>query len=329
MKDNKIPLKNVLDSLPFYTMIIDSEHKIIMVNNAVTTQLQVDGRTIIGGYCPRVVHGQEGPLEICPLEKALRTGKAEENEFCDDGGRWYASGVYPIELQGNQPPIFFHMVHDITGRKVAEDNLRRLVAQLNSVADSIIQSFTRAIEYRDPYTAGHQQRVSKIACAIASHMGLRGELVQGLHIAALIHDLGKIGVPLEILSRPGKINAVEYSMIKNHSEIGYNILKEIDFPWPISQIVLQHHERLDGSGYPLGLAGDSILIEAKILAVADVFEAMISHRPYRQALGMDAAMHELESKRHILYDSEVVDACIDLVNSRSLDLSDTVYFRPI
>jgi len=165
---------------------------------------------------------------------------------------------------------------------------------------------------RDPYTAGHQRRVAELASAIAKEMRLPKEKIEGIHMAGLIHDIGKIAVPAEILSKPSKLSKMEMDLIKAHSQVGYELLKEIDFPWPVANIVLQHHERLDGVGYPQGLKGDEILLEARILAVADVVEAMASHRPYRPALGLDAALDEIKQGKGKLYEPAAVDACLVL-----------------
>ena len=179
-----------------------------------------------------------------------------------------------------------------------------------------IQALVAMVEMRDPYTSGHQRRVANLAPAIAAEMGLSSELIEGIRMAGAIHDIGKIAVPAEILSKPGKITETEFEMIKAHSQIGYNILKEIEFPWPIAKIVLQHQERIDGSGYPAGLSDGKIILEARILAVADVVEAMSSHRPYRPALGIDTALEGIFKNRDILYDSDVVDACVKLFRER-------------
>ena len=168
------------------------------------------------------------------------------------------------------------------------------------------------VEMRDPYTSGHQQRVADLAVAIAREMGLPEEQIRGIHLAGVIHDLGKIQVPAEILSKPGRLSPAEFELIKNHPQTGYEVLKDIKFPWPIAQIVLQHHERLDGSGYPQGLKGDQIMLEARILIVADVVEAMSSHRPYRPGLGLSHALEELRRNRGRFYDPDVVDACLRL-----------------
>ena len=165
---------------------------------------------------------------------------------------------------------------------------------------------------RDPYTAGHQRRVTQLAHAIANEMGLPEERIEGIRMAGLIHDLGKINVPAEILSKPGTLTELEYGLIQMHPQIGHDVLKTIDFPWPVAQTVLQHHERMNGSGYPQGLSGEDVLLEARILGVADVVEAMASHRPYRPPRGIDKALQEISQNRGILYDPEVVDICLKL-----------------
>jgi putative two-component system response regulator len=177
---------------------------------------------------------------------------------------------------------------------------------------SVVDVVASMVEKRDPYTAGHEQRVSALALAIARELGLDEDRYEGLGLAATIHDLGKVAIPSEILSKPGKLTAIEYSLIQTHAQIGYEILTKgtAEFPWPIKTIVHQHHERIDGSGYPLGLKGQDLLIESRILAVADVVEAMASHRPYRAALGIQPALAEITRHQGICYDSEVVDACL-------------------
>lgn len=205
-------------------------------------------------------------------------------------------------------------------RKQAEAQREIALGKLQISLESSIRIAASITEMRDPYTAGHQQRVAKLAVAIAKEMNLPEETVKGIHFGAMIHDIGKIAVPAEILSKPSKLSDLEYSLIKAHSQAGYDILKEVDFPWPIAQMVLQHHERLDGSGYPQGLVGGAILLEAHIIAVADVVEAISSHRPYRPALGIDAALEEIERNRDTLYNAKVVDACVVLIRERGYNL---------
>ncbi len=196
-------------------------------------------------------------------------------------------------------------------RKAEEERLESL-EQLTQSMTGIIQALATTIEMRDPYTAGHQRRVAHLASAIAEKMGLPPEKIKIIKLAAEVHDIGKIHVPAEILSKPGKISEVEFNLIKTHPQVGYEVLKNIDFPWPIADIVHQHHERLDGSGYPQGLKNGQILLEARIIAVADVVEAMASHRPYRPAKKIQEALQEIDRQKGKLYDPKVVKACLQL-----------------
>lgn len=199
-------------------------------------------------------------------------------------------------------------------------SLRNSEAKLRSSLIESISAIAATVEMRDPYTAGHQRRVAKLASAIAHEIGLPETQIEGLYLACVVHDVGKIRVPAEVLSNPGKLSSIEFSLIKQHPQAGYDILKEVDFPWPIAQFVLQHHERLDGSGYPQGLKGDAILMESRIIAVSDVIEAMASHRPYRPGLGIDAALDEISSKRGSHFDASVVDAAIRIFREKGYSL---------
>jgi putative nucleotidyltransferase with HDIG domain len=201
---------------------------------------------------------------------------------------------------------------DISARRHAEMELKESWEQLHQALEGTIQAMALTIEIRDPYTAGHQRRVSRLSCAMARQMGLPEEQIEGLRVAGDIHDIGKIYVPAEILSKPGQITAIEYGIIKTHPQVGFDILKTIKFPWPVARIVLQHHERQDGSGYPMGLSGDAILMESRILGVADIVEAMSSHRPYRPAQGIDKALEEIMQNKGRFYDASVVESCVKL-----------------
>ncbi len=197
-------------------------------------------------------------------------------------------------------------------RKKADDEVKKSIQRLKKTSTSIIFTMAKILELRDPYTAGHQQRVARLACAIAREMGLSEEQVDGIFMAALVHDIGKIYVPAEILNRPAKLNETEMDLVKTHPSIGYDIVKTIDFSQPVGRIVMQHHERIDGSGYPNSVLGRDIILEARILAVADVVEAMASHRPYRPAFSIDEALTEINVYRETLYDGGVVDACLKI-----------------
>lgn len=195
-------------------------------------------------------------------------------------------------------------------------SLQVSMRKLESAMDGIVRAIAHTVETRDPYTAGHQRRVADLASAIAEEVGLDTERVETVRMAATIHDLGKIAVPAEILSKPSRLTANEFNLIKEHPQVGYDILKDIEFPYPIATIVYQHHEKMDGSGYPLGIQGDEILPEARILTIADVVEAMASHRPYRPGLGIDLALEEIDQNKGRFYDPEMADSCVRLFQEK-------------
>jgi putative nucleotidyltransferase with HDIG domain len=208
--------------------------------------------------------------------------------------------------------------------EVVKERTAELITSEEKLRSSLLDSVTALasiVEMRDPYTAGHQRRVAQLAIAIAEELHLPAEQIKGIHLASVVHDVGKIKVPAEILTKPGRLTPLEYELIKEHCRDGYEILKNIDFPWPISRIVLQHHERLNGTGYPNGLQGHEILLEAKIVAVADVVESMMSHRPYRPSLGLEAALREIDANQGILFDSTVVAVCQRILMSQRFDFS--------
>jgi len=208
--------------------------------------------------------------------------------------------------------LYVAVQQELADRKRAEEESRRYSEKLQVLIGDITKAIALTTELRDPYTSGHQQRVTQLANAIVKELGLNKEITAEIRVAGALHDIGKMYIPSEILTKPGRLTEIEYDMIKTHPKVGYNILKTISFPWPIAPIVLQHHERVDGSGYPSGLSAGDILLEARILGVADVVEAMASHRPYRPALGIDKALEEIYHKKGNLYDPEVVDVCLKL-----------------
>ena len=313
-------LNGVLNALPFYVLLVDEDHGILFANKAVSSQFGIEPDVIIGGYCPKVIHGKDGIIPECPLEESFLSGSAVEREIYDEMHHlWLASAIYPTDLISDKgKKVFFHMVHDITKRKNAEIELNTSLAKLQHITEAGIKAITLIVEQRDPYTAGHQTEVARIACAIAKEMGYDERFSRGIEIAGLLHDIGKISIPIEILSKPGKISKNEYAIIKTHPAMGYNILKGIHFDWPIAKVVLQHHERLNGSGYPNGLTDKKILKESRIISVADVYEAMTSHRPYRPALPVKSALDELIKNKGILFDKDAVDACVKLVRQKKI-----------
>lgn len=222
--------------------------------------------------------------------------------------------------------LTYDMAYGITALRTrvkhdqAKQDLQYSLEKLKRILEQTVNSLSSTLSKRDPYTAGHQQRVTQLACSVAKEMGLSQPQIDCIRIAGLLHDIGKIHVPAEILSKPASLNYAEYEIVKTHSQVACDILKDIEFPWPIAEVVLQHHERLNGSGYPRKLKEDEILFEAKILMVADVVEAMASHRPYRPSRGIDAALDEITKNRGVLYDPAVVDSCLKLFKEKDFKL---------
>jgi PAS domain S-box-containing protein/putative nucleotidyltransferase with HDIG domain len=206
-------------------------------------------------------------------------------------------------------------------RQRAEAEVQHSLEKIKKALDGTVLAVANTMEMRDPYTAGHQRQVAQLAGDIAQEMGFSAERVEGMRVLGCLHDIGKIAIPAEILSKPGRLSPLEFTLIKDHPRVGYEIIKDIDFPFPLAEGILQHHERLNGSGYPQGISGPDILLEAKILGVADVVEAMASHRPYRRSLGIDRALEEISRNRGILYDPEVVDICLNLFHEKGFSFS--------
>lgn len=250
------------------------------------------------------------------LEVIIMTAHAEEYSYSDIIGAGAADFIpKPFEMEK-----LLAKIQRLNREKTTLNQLLHSEVTYRKLLDDVVKAISITMEIRDPYTAGHQQRVTELAAAVASEMELSDELIKGLYLSGLLHDIGKISVPSDILNKPGKLKFHEMELIKDHSVDGYEILKGIKFPWPVAQIVYQHHERMDGSGYPQGLKGESILLEAKILGVADVIEAMTSHRPYRPALGLDIALSEITQKKGVLYDPGVVDACLRLFHTKKYQI---------
>ncbi|MEI8172805.1 MAG: HD domain-containing phosphohydrolase [Deltaproteobacteria bacterium] len=241
----------------------------------------------------------------------------ESFEFDRGGSRHYDVSYYPyrrsIDGEITHAVVVTHDVNDHVLNKISlEDNIKKLKRMMRG----IVATIAAMVEMRDPYTAGHQVRSADLAGAISTEMGFTQDRIDGLRMGGIIHDIGKLSIPAEILSKPTKLSEIEISLIKEHSRRGYEILKEVESPWPLTEIVYQHHERMDGSGYPRGLKGDEIIMDARIMAVADVVEAMASHRPYRPALGLSAALEEIENNKGTLYDADVVDVCLRLFREK-------------
>jgi len=321
LRDSEELYRKLLTSIPDMILRTDLDGKILFANDvAVRSGGFVSGADLAGRNIFSFVAPED--LEIAKSDAKAMFGRRIAPLECHlvlNGGHRVLYEVNGAVLRNpdETPYGMVFLCRDITDRKQAETDLHQSVRRLRETLKAAIDSLASAIEMRDPYTAGHQERVTRLATAIAREMKLEDERVEAIQIAGIIHDIGKLYVPAEILSKPTKLNDLEYSMIKMHAQVGYTILSKIDFPWPIANIVHQHHEYVNGSGYPRGLAGKDILLEAKILCVADVVEAMSSHRPYRPALGLQAALDEISQKRGILFDREVVDACLRLMSGRA------------
>ncbi|MCB1166760.1 MAG: HD-GYP domain-containing protein [Leptospiraceae bacterium] len=323
-------LTAALDSIAAHVVMLNEDGIIIYVNNAWKEFARRNGYTgstfWMGtdyiSVCPSVA-GSSVPL-AAQFRKLIedRSGEFRIDYPCHSPSekRWFQMRVTCFTETDR---FYMVVVHEnITEIKLAEKRLESVLQELKLsnelLDDSLMQcisSLGRAIEQRDPYTDGHQKRVSALAGQIAEEMGLSQETVKGIRLGALIHDIGKIHIPAEILSSPRRLSGLEIDLVRTHAKAGYDILKDTHFPWPLAEMVYQHHERLDGSGYPRGLAGDNIIMEARIIAVADVAEAISSHRPYRPAVGLHKAIEELRSGKGTTYDPVAVDACVAILDA--------------
>jgi PAS domain S-box-containing protein len=295
-----------------------------------------DGRIIMSNQALAKMFGYESPEEfmaditdvalqlyVNPEDRRKLKEMIEEHGFVkgyetqnykkDGGIIWVSMTMQAVRDEKGQIMHYEGINEEITDRKQTVERMRKALG-------ATVQAIAVTVETRDPYTAGHQRRVADLARSIATEMNLPIDQIDGIRMVAIIHDLGKISVPAEILSKPTKLTALEFSLIKTHAQSGYDILKDIDFPWPVARTVLEHHERMNGSGYPNGLTGDNLLMESRILAVADVVESMGSHRPYRPSLGIEAALEEIEKNRGTLYDNAVADVCLRLFREKDYQL---------
>jgi putative nucleotidyltransferase with HDIG domain/PAS domain S-box-containing protein len=301
--------------MPGRLWIRDHELRYLYANQQLAASLGCTTGELLHKTPEEVWEPEQAAAARSMCERALRGERVDLIERWPDGPdvRFYRSLVFPIG-RGGEASLLGGLMFDVTSEHTAEQELKRHAGRLQRTLEGAVLTVGHIVEARDPYTAGHQRRVAELATAIAERVGLSTDETEGLRLAALIHDIGKISVPAEILAKPGRLTETEFTLIKEHSAAGYAIISDIEFEQPVAEIVLQHHERLDGSGYPQGLSGDVIGLEARVLAVADVYEAMVSHRPYRAALTREHAVAELQAGAGARYDAAVVDACLLLVD---------------
>ena len=295
--------------------LINRDYIYESVNKSYDKTFKKNNRIEIVGHSVRDLWGEEVFQEVFK-ENLDRCWHGEEIsceewlEIPESGKQCFEITYTPYQDGGGSITHAVVVLHNFTKRKMVERELQQSYVKLQKTLEDTVRALSAMVELRDPYTAGHQNRVAGIAQAIAVEMNLPNDSVSGIRVASLLHDIGKIRVPSDILVKPSRLTNLEFELIKEHSYTGYELLKSIEFPWPVADIVLQHHERMDGSGYPQGLKQKDILLESRIIGVADVVEAMVFHRPYREALGLDAALDEIRKNKAILYDPEVVEACI-------------------
>lgn len=309
-------LTQVLETLPDAVVIIEPDYSVLLVNAAFTRLSGIEQSQAKGKKCYDVFPGELCRTPGCPMnriKKGVEKLRYEADKYCICGRSApgiITAGAY--RLSDGKLAGLIEIASDMSPLYESRERFRKAMG-------GVIQAMSMTIEKRYPYTAGHQRRVTKLCRAMAGELGFSWERTQGLRMAAAIHDLGKILVPAAILNKAGELTEHEMAIIRAHPQAAYDILKDIDFPWPLAQMVYQHHERMDGSGYPRGLKGEAILLEARILAVADVVDAMTCFRPYRQAMGVEAALEELNSQKGKQFDTVVVDACVSLLLTGGVD----------
>jgi len=323
VKNAKDELQIILDSVPALIFYKDVEGRIIRANKILANSLKMPVKDIVGKTTEELFPKEQAENMRKDDKEVIISGKPKRDIIqpytTPDGIRWLTTDKIPYKDKEGKVTGVIGLAKDITVQRKAEEELKQSYQRLKKTMDAAIDTMSNIIEAKDPYTSDHQHRVYQLAIRIAQEMKLSEDKIEGIRIASLIHDIGKIGIPTEILSKPTKLSDIEFSLIKGHSQIGYDILKSIDFPYPIERIVLQHHERLNGSGYPNNLKGNKIILEAKIIGVADVVEAMSSFRPYRPALGIDKALEEIIQNKGILYDPKIVDACLKLFKEKGFN----------
>jgi PAS domain S-box-containing protein len=322
LRQSEEKYRNILETIQEGYFEVDLAGKFTFVNDAICRFYGYSKEEIMVMNYRQYTDKDNAEKLFQAFNKIYNTGEPIKElnwqAISKDGTKRYVEASASLQKDSSGKPIGFRgIIHDITERKEAEEKLLLTLESLRKAFGTTVQVMVSAVEMRDPYTAGHQTRVADIARAIATEMGLPDDKIDGIRLAGTIHDIGKLSIPAEILSKPTKLTDIEFSLIKEHSRVGYEMLKDVESPWPLAQIVYQHHERMNGSGYPRKLKGDEIIMEARIMAVADVVEAMASHRPYRPGLGIEAALEEIEKNKGIFYDNDVADACLRLFREKN------------
>ena len=303
------------DALNEMMLLIDSNFRVQRVNKATARILGRKMGKILGQPCYRLIHGTESPPDYCPHVQVITTASPHNVEIEEPYlGRILDISVSPVMNKKGCIDRIVEIIDDVTDRRHQEQKTIRLTQTLAESFKGTTEAITELVESRDPYTVGHSKGVAELATRIAQEMGMEKEEIQGIWVCAMLHDVGKAVIPSDVLNKPGELSDNELGIIKEHPKKSYDILLRIPFPWPVAEVVYQHHERLDGSGYPRGLKGDEIHIWARILAAADVLDAMTNHRPYRPALRLQDAINEIERARGTLYEEQVVDACAGLLS---------------
>jgi PAS domain S-box-containing protein/putative nucleotidyltransferase with HDIG domain len=320
LRESEGRYRTLVENIDFGINLIDAEYNVVMVNAALSKRVNKSVSELVGEKCYRVFEKRDTVCPNCPGVRAMATGQRAEVESAapDDDPNDFSARVqaFPIFGQDGAASGFIEVVEDITERKKVQKALLEHKEALKNSFLGTTEALSKVIEDRDPYTSGHSAGVAGLAEAIAHALGFSEDQITGIYIAGVLHDIGKMAVPVEILVKPGSLNDMERSLIQIHPKAGYEILKGIDFPWPVAQATHQHHERMDGSGYPQGLKGGEIILEARILAVADVMDAMTHHRPYRPAFSLQDAIKEIKKGRGSLYDPRVVDACLEVLRGK-------------
>ncbi len=335
LRESQQRLADIIESLPDPTMVIDREGYLLFWNREMVEMTGIPASEMVGkgNYEYSLPYfGTRHPILMDMIIDSNIQFVGNQYDYVHRDGNvlYMESKIGKLKgvdrtIWGRAAPLFdtkgqvvgaIESVRDITDRKMAEEELKRSNDRLEAIFSGTVSALAVTTEKRDQYTAGHQHRVATLACAIAREMSLSKQKIHDINIAGTLHDIGKLYVPLEILNQTGKLSEIEKLFIKTHPAAGYDIVKSIPFDGPIAEIILQHHERMDGTGYPRGLAGDEILLESRILSVADVVEAMASHRPYRPALGIDKALGEIQKNAGKLYDENVVKACVLLITQK-------------